>query len=105
MDRRKFIQGISASAAFARWATAAHASGATPSDLTSLQPVPDVTGHTLISQFTLDGTEWKVYEDLRTRDGDITFVSPRGARVLPKSVEAAFAEADPAHLGLRMEEI
>ena len=105
MDRRKFIQAISVSAAFARWATAAHASGATLFDLASLLPVPDVTGHTLVSQFTLDDTEWKVYEDLRTRDGDITFVSSRGARVLSKSAEAAFAEAEPPHLGLSMEEI
>ena len=68
-------------------------------------PSADVTGHTLVSQFTLEGTEWKVYEDLRTRDGALTFVSPRGARVLTKSAEPAFAEADPPHLGLSMEEI
>src|SRR6516164_6147086 len=105
MDRRKFIQAVSVTAAFASWSTPAHASCATLSDLTLLRPVPDVTGHTVISRLTLDDTEWEVYEDLRTRDGEITFISPRGARVLRKSAEGAFAEADPPHLGLSMEEI
>jgi hypothetical protein len=66
------------------------------------QPEVEVNGFTLISEFDA----WKVYEDLRTRDGDIVFVSSRGQKhVLPKSVEACFAEADPAHLGLTMEQI
>ena len=69
---------------------------------------PDATieGHTLVAEFTLNATTWKVYEDLRTRDGNITFVSGRSAqRVLRKSAEPAFAEADPPHLGLSMDDI
>ncbi|HEY1463134.1 MAG TPA: Tat pathway signal protein [Terriglobales bacterium] len=69
------------------------------------QEKPDVPGHTLVCEFKLDSTDWKVYEDLRTRDGAITFISDRGSRVLPKSSEASFAEATPANLGLNMKDI
>ena len=62
----------------------------------------NVDGHTLICQFG----DWKVYEDLHTRDGAITFVSARGpSRVLAKTTEATFAEANPPYLGLKMADI
>jgi len=49
---------------------------------------------------------WSVYEDLRTREGVLTFISSRGAaRVLGKSAEATFAESDPPHLGLNMNDV
>ena len=105
MDRRKFIQTVSAGAAFAKLAAAARSSSTSHSDFTVSTSTSDVTGHTLVAKFTLDGTEWKVYEDLRARDGAITYASFHGARVLPKSAEPAFADADPPHLGLSMEEI
>jgi hypothetical protein len=42
-----------------------------------------------------------VYDDLRTRDGALTFVSCSGiARVLPKTAEAVFADDGPAYLWL-----
>jgi hypothetical protein len=67
---------------------------------------PDIEGHTQLADFSLRGATWKVYEDLRTRDGAITFVSSKGrVRVLPKSAEATFAEADPPYLGLKLEDI
>src|SRR5881275_2040193 len=54
---------------------------------------PDIDGHTLISEFKIDATMWKVYEDLRTREGVITFVSSKdGVRILRKSAEASFPE-------------
>jgi hypothetical protein len=105
MDRRQFIQNLSATAAglaLTKTAIAADLEQQTP---TSLPKKADVDGHTLVCEFTDNGTHWKVYEDLRTRDGAITFVSARGARVLPKTSEAAFAEADPPYLGLSMKDI
>jgi hypothetical protein len=69
-------------------------------------PNIDIEGHTLVSEFKIGPTSWKVYEDLRTRDGSITFVSSRGgSRVLTKSAEAAFAGAEPPYLGLKLEDI
>ncbi|MFZ0663721.1 MAG: Tat pathway signal protein [Acidobacteriaceae bacterium] len=63
-------------------------------------------GHTLLCLFTRDGQQWKVYEDLRMRDGVITFVSSAGsARVLPKTAEAVFAEDGPQYLGLDLKDI
>lgn len=63
-------------------------------------------GHTLQCTFTRDGEQWKVYEDLRVRDGVITFVSAAGqARVLPKTAEAVFAEDGPQYLGLELKDI
>jgi len=76
----------------------------------AVEPAPaalsDTEGHTLICQFKIDTTTWQVYEDLRTREGAVTFVSSRGeATVLGKSAEPTFAEAEPAHLGLSMNDI
>lgn len=66
----------------------------------------DIGGHTLLCEFKTGTTAWKVYEDLRTREGVITFLSSTGAtRVLTKSAEAAFAEADPPYLGLDLKDI
>src|SRR5216117_1956298 len=67
---------------------------------------PDIDGHTLISEFKIDATMWKVYEDLRTREGVITFVSSKdGVRILRNSAEATFPGADPAYLGLNLKDI
>jgi hypothetical protein len=47
-----------------------------------------------------------VYEDLRTRDGAITFISDSGgARVLMKTAEAVFADEGPPWLGLDLKTI
>lgn len=65
-----------------------------------------VDGHTKLSSFVLDGEPWTVYEDLRTRDGAITFLSSSGsARVLPKTAEPIFAEPGPKYLGLELSQI
>ncbi|HEX4007805.1 MAG TPA: Tat pathway signal protein [Acidobacteriaceae bacterium] len=65
-----------------------------------------VEGHTLLSTFARGSETWKVYEDLRTRDGAITYVSSTGhARVLPKNAEAVFAEEGPQYLGLDLAKI
>jgi hypothetical protein len=65
-----------------------------------------VDGHTFLCGFSRESESWKVYEDLRTRDGVITLVSSRGtARVLPKTGEAVFAEDGPQYLGLELKTI
>src|ERR1700759_5576127 len=91
MDRRTFLQGLALSTAGAEFASGAE-------DATD--------GHTLMAEFKIKDLAWKVYEDLRTRDGAITFVPSHGpSRILSKSAEAAFAEADPLHLGLNMNDV
>lgn len=73
---------------------------------TRLASATSTQGHTRLCSFTRQGEEWTVYEDLRTRDGDITFVSSSGmARVLPKSAEAVFAEDVPLYAGLTLQEV
>jgi hypothetical protein len=116
MDRREFLQNLGVTTAAAGFiaanaAAAAERANAAKFDPTSglglsSGPAPDVTGHTLVCEFKIGSTDWKVYEDLRTRDGVITFISAAGAsRVLPKSAEANFVEADPPYLGLKLADI
>jgi hypothetical protein len=90
MHRRQFLQTVALSAAAPAEAQEQAA-----------------TAHgTPISEFHLDGVAWRVYEDLTTRDGAITFQSAAGVRkILTKSAEAAFAEADPPFLGLKISDV
>jgi hypothetical protein len=105
MDRRAFIQNLTATATAIGGLSGA-ASPLLAQNRTAAAPAaPDIEGHTLICEFQDKGVAWKVYEDLRTRDGAITFVSARGVKVLPKTAEAAFPGEGPDHLGLSMEEI
>ena len=99
MDRRVFLTNLAAGAAslecFSDTAAAAE-----PADSI------DIEGHTLLCEFQHDNANWKVYEDLRTRDGVTTFVSSRGAtRVLPKRTEPAFDQSETLYLGLKPEDI
>src|SRR6185436_1382438 len=95
MNRRKFLHDAAvASAAISLYKTT------NPVLATPLETIPadkaDIDGHTLVSEFKLENTSWKVYEDLRVRDGVLTFLSSRGeAKALSKRAEATFAEADP----------
>ena len=67
---------------------------------------PEIEGHTLLAEFQRGEVKWKAYEDLRARDGAITFISSSGGwRVLPKNAEAAFDETDPQYLGLSLDDI
>ena len=95
MDRREFFQSIALTTAVTQALAAAE------------QPdPPDTTGHTLQCEFSHNNTNWKVYEDLSTRDGSITFVPARGAaRVMGKRLEAVFSQAAVPFLGLSREEI
>jgi hypothetical protein len=59
---------------------------------------PDTTGHTLQCEFQYNNTAWKVYEDLRRRDGSIVFVPARGAaRVMGKPLGAVFSQASVSY--------
>lgn len=111
MDRRSFLQGMAAGAvalnsfSSAAAEASAHDSGAARHGVVPASDAP-TEGHTLLCSFTRRGEHWKVFEDLRTRDGAITFVSSAGkARVLPKTAEAVFAEAGPQYLGLDLKDI
>lgn len=112
MDRRHFLQNLAVTTAALRYlpksADAAELSSAFAQPVRSNKPelAPDVEGHALLCEFKIDSTSWKVFEDLRTRDGAITFLSSRGAsRVLPKNAEATFADANPPYLGLSLKDI
>lgn len=104
MDRREFLQNVAVTAAGIRvLAPAAHA--ALP-DNAAASASPDIQGHTLLCEFKINAVAWKVYEDLRTRDGVVTFISSGGdSRVLAKSAEPAYAEAGVPYLGLKMNDI
>jgi hypothetical protein len=108
MDRRRFLQTVAASAASMNNLPGEVLPVRLSMPSPSLLPSSDVSieGHTLLATFTRSGETWKVYEDLRTRDGNITFVSSKGvARTLPKNAEATFADDGPQHLGLNIKEI
>ncbi|HSQ19217.1 MAG TPA: Tat pathway signal protein, partial [Blastocatellia bacterium] len=106
MNRRSFLQNVAVASAAISLSSRTNETAATAVTESAPMVAPDIAGHTLIAEFRIDVTTWKVYEDLRTRDGVLTFVSSRGeARVLGKSAEATFAEAEPAHLGLSMNDI
>src|ERR1700733_10872979 len=115
MDRREFLRDLGVTSAVLGYVAT---NTAAPSQAAAAQfdprlewgasagAAPDVAGHTLVCEFKAGATGWKVYEDLRTRDGAITFISEAGAsRVLGKSAEATFAEADPPYLGLKLADI
>jgi hypothetical protein len=112
MDRRQFLHNLAATTAGISYLSETGSSGS--ETLSSHAPLldepvaqaPDTQGHTLVGEFSLRSLDWKVYEDLRTRDGAITFLSSEGhVRILPKSAEAVFADASPAYLGLSLDDI
>lgn len=107
MDRRRFLKNLAVTAAGVERSSN---SGDTGRPEEAPEPAPDAIsdtdGHTLVCEFTIGSTAWKVYEDLRTREGSITFLSTQGGkRLLTKSAEATFAVADPPYLGLALKDI
>ncbi len=107
MRRRRFLQnlaGVTGAGVALRPEFSAAAGHSVAVDRT--QETASLEGHTLLCEFDLEGAVWKAYEDLRTREGEITFLSPRGAaRTLLKSAEATFAQANPPYLGLKLSDI
>jgi hypothetical protein len=110
MRRRDFLQGIAATAAGLEVLTRDRAASAQthPSVVrkTSRKAADvSVEGYTLVAEFKTEEDSWKVYEDLRTREGSLAFVSSSGnARTLTKSAEASMPEGTP-YLGLALKEI
>jgi hypothetical protein len=109
MDRRKFLKGMAASAAGLELLE-----GGADSQLpihkvlrrkvNATQPV-SVEGYTLVSEFKANVSAWKVYEDLRTRDGSLAFVSSSGTTLaLRKSAECSMPEGVP-YLSLDLKDI
>lgn len=116
MQRRKFLQNLAVtSAAVAYFPVAektnslensSHESIGISGDFLAAPGVADIEDHTKVCEFKMNAATWKVYEDLRTREGAITFVSSTGGvRVMPKSAEASYAEAATPYLGLKLEDI
>src|SRR5438270_11893961 len=111
MDRRRFLKNtaFAGAAAFVAKQAAAQDKGLSPLEALKAslvqQDAVNLEGHTHLCEFKLNGVNWKVYEDLRTREGAITFVSSAGARVLTKSAEASFAEESTPYLGLSLKEL
>ncbi|PYU09593.1 MAG: Tat pathway signal protein [Acidobacteria bacterium] len=114
MRRRRFLQNLAAGTAGISYLPSGWRDDAAPLEESSkIAPLiedsgslADVDGHTLLCEVQYSGKNWKVYEDLRTRDGAIVFLSNQGTkRVLPKSAEAVFAEGEPPYLGLNLDEI
>ena len=112
MDRRNCLKSVAASTAALHSLATQAESGNTPAlwqgTSQSTQPAASVSveGHTLLCRFHRGKEAWTVYEDLRTRDGNLTFVSSAGtARVLRKTAEATFADDGPPHLGLDIKDI
>ena len=115
MDRRKFLQNLAVATASAKYlaGTSTEAAGLPLGNLPAFDApmeaytpgaAPDVEGHTQVAEIKHGGGSWKVYEDLRTRDGAITFVSAEGhSRVMPKTAEATFYQAETPYLGTRVE--
>src|SRR5690242_18193717 len=100
MNRRRFLQNLAVTGAALETAAAEPAPEPQPA------AAPDIDGHTLMGEFALDGATWKVWEDLRVRDGAMTFVSSRGGvRVLSKTAEAVFAGPEPPYFGMTLQEI
>src|SRR5215831_3121426 len=112
MDRRDFLQGIAATAAGLELLTGRSGAATDPTPVTvgrAQKPGPgqavSVEGYSLITEFKTETETWKVYEDLRTRDGALAFVSSKGAtRSLAKSAEASMPEGSP-YLGLALKDI
>ena len=108
MDRRDFIKRITAStAALHTLAGRAGSMGIIPFTAGLLPAsAASLEGHTKLVSFTRNAETWTVYEDLRVRDGVLTFVCSDGnVRVLRKTAEATYADEGPQYLGLDLKEI
>lgn len=96
VDRRQFLQQLALASALSETVARGEAEQSAAAAETGAP----------VSEFAHENATWKVYEDHAERGGAITFVSSHGARrVLRKSAEAAFAEADPPYLGLKLSDI
>jgi hypothetical protein len=109
MNRRAFLQTVAVTAAGLELL---NESGASETGVSKHRPPRTLSGSnvsiagcTLVSEFHANGARWKVYEDLRTRNGALNFTSSSGDTLaLAKSAENSMAEGTP-YLGLSLKEI
>jgi hypothetical protein len=111
MDRRDFLQAMAAATASLEVLTGCATASDQGHSLRQVKPerktaAPvSVDGYTLVANFGRGAERWKVFEDLRTREGSIVFLSSSGeTRELVKSAEGAMAEGNP-YLGLSLKEV
>ena len=106
MDRRDFLQAVAATAAAEILSGRLSASAAqTPAQKAIPGLEISLAGYSLVAEFKNEAASWKVYEDLRTREGALVFVSSaKQTRMLSKSAEASMAEGRP-YLGLSLKDI
>jgi hypothetical protein len=109
MHRRDFLQGIAATAAGLEVLSRSRGASAQTRSSVARKPArkagaASLDGCTLVAEFKIAEDSWKVYEDLRTREGPLVFVSSGETRVLAKSAEASMPEGTP-YLGLALKEI
>jgi hypothetical protein len=113
MHRRDFLQGVAATATgleVLSRSIGASAQTRPPharrgGQKTAVAVAVSIEGHTPVAEFKTEADSWKVYEDLRTREGSLVFVSSSGeTQVLAKSAEASMPEGDP-YLGIALKDI
>jgi hypothetical protein len=111
MRRRDFLQGMVASAASLEiLSRSGDVSAATTLPVArkswrKTAVAGSLEGYTPVIEFKRQADSWKVYEDLRTREGSLAFVSSSGdARLLTKSAEASMPEGSP-YLGLSLKDV
>lgn len=106
MDRREFLQRVSASVGSA--VIYSNGNLAVPRkaiDEASKPPSESLADYTLMARFEYAGGTWSAYENLQSREGDLVFVSGNVRKRLSKTAEAVSAEGDTAYLGLSFDEI
>lgn len=99
VNRRLFLQiaGVGTASAVALPA-AAQGQSAAPRQFASDSAT---TGFVRVARFDDGGTGWTVWEDRRSPEGAIRFVSATGEAItLTKRLEAAYADDGPAYLGM-----
>jgi hypothetical protein len=95
MDRRGFLQHVTAPAV---------ESLATTARAFDPPPEPSLAGHSLLCEFELDAAKSPIYQDLRTCDGSMTLLPPRGvAHILPQHQKPTYSPAAAPHLGPKVE--
>lgn len=111
MRRRDFLHGLATSAVglelLAHSAGAAAQPGASNARRSSTKTpaAVSVEGYTLLAEFKAGAVSWKVYEDLRTREGSLVFLSSSShTRLLTKNAEGSMPEGEP-YLGLALKDI
>lgn len=77
MDQRRFLQSLAVTAACVE--SLSEAGNTTLLEAPVSSAPADIEGHTFLCEFRLNQAAWKVYEDLRTREGALTFVKIRRA--------------------------